>query len=52
MAEALALRYGWGHAPHTLAELARALPTTPMAAARLERAAVRRAIAAGRGAKR
>jgi hypothetical protein len=51
MAESLSRRYGWGYAPHTLAELARALGTTPMAAARLERAALRRAIASSRGAK-
>jgi hypothetical protein len=42
MREVLERRFGWGHEPGTLAEVARALGTTPMAIARIERAAIRR----------
>lgn len=42
----LAGRYGWGSAPATVAQLAERLGTTVMAAGRLERRAIREAIAA------
>lgn len=44
-------RYGWGAAPGTLPEVARALSTTPMAIARLERRGVREAIALARASQ-
>jgi DNA-directed RNA polymerase sigma subunit (sigma70/sigma32) len=42
----LAHRCGWGDRPRTLAETARELRTTPMAVARMERRAIRKARAA------
>jgi RNA polymerase primary sigma factor len=50
--EVLARRFGWGPAPATLQDVARAMSTTAMVAGRAERRAIRAAVHAARSERR